>query len=60
MDEAARIRAEAKKCRDLARQAGDPMTAANLRALADDYDAEARRLLADDAPIPSIPTNRPE
>jgi len=59
MDEAARMRAEAKKCRDLARQAGDPMTAANLRALAEDYDAEARRL-ADDAPIPPIPVNRPE
>ena len=59
MDEAARIRAEAKKCRDLARQAGDPMTAANLRALAEDYDAEARRL-ADDAPTPPISINRPE
>ena len=54
MDEAARFRAEAKKCRDLARLAGDPMTAANLRALADDYETEARRL-ADDRGPPASP-----
>ena len=44
MDQAARLRAEARKCREFAAQARDAMTSANLRALAEDYEAEATRL----------------
>ena len=46
MDSAAQFRAEAAKCRSLARVARDSMTAKNLLALAEDYEAEAVRLEA--------------
>jgi hypothetical protein len=55
MNEAARLRAEAGKCREFARQARDAMTKANLHALADDYEAEAAKLDGgrDEAPVPN-------
>ena len=44
MESAAQFRTEAAKCRALAKVARDKLTANNLRALAEDYDAEAERL----------------
>ena len=44
MESAAHFRAEAAKCRSLARYARDRMTVRNLLALAEDYEAQARQL----------------
>ena len=44
MESAAHFRGEAAKCRALARHARDRMTAKNLLVLAEDYEAQARRL----------------
>ena len=53
MESAAHFRAEAAKCRALARYARDRMTARNLLALAEDYEAQARWL--EPAPVAEPP-----
>ena len=56
MESAAQFRAEAAKCRALAKLARDKLTANNLRALAEDYDAEAEQL---EVATPAEPPLRP-
>ncbi len=58
MTGAAQLRAQAAKCRALARRATDRQVAANLLSLAAEYDGEADRL--EPADPPSLPTPRPE
>ena len=58
MESAAHFRAEAARCRDLARHARDEMTARNLLALAEEYDAQAQRL--EDEPEAEPPMPMPE
>ena len=53
MDTAAHFRSEAARCRELARHARDSMTARNLLALAEDYEAQALRL--EPAPVAEPP-----
>jgi hypothetical protein len=56
MKSAADYRAEAAKCRALARHARDAMTANNLLALAEDYETQAALLEAGAGPKPDLPT----
>ena len=56
MKSAAEYRAEAAKCRALAGHARDRMTANNLLALAEDYEAQAAQLAGGDDPKPLMPT----
>ena len=53
MESADHFRAEAAKCRALARYARDRMTVRNLLALAEDYEAQARRL--EPSPVADLP-----
>ena len=55
METAAHFRAEAASCRELARHARDTMTARNLLALAEDYEAQAHRLEPPTAAEPPNP-----
>ena len=57
METAAEFRAEAAKCRALAKYARDSMTERNLLALAEDYDAHAQRLEGE--PEAEAPQPRP-
>lgn len=55
MKNAAECRAEAAKCRALAKHARDRMTANNLLALAQEYESQAAKLDADAGPKPELP-----
>ena len=54
MDDSNKKRELAKQCRDLA-EAADNGTAANLRMLATDYEAEADKIEADQPPLAPDP-----
>jgi hypothetical protein len=56
MESAAELRAQAAKCRALAKQARDRMTVKNLLALAEDYEAQAQTLESSLVPRPTLPT----
>ena len=56
MEKAAEFRAEAAKCRALAKGTRDPVIARNLVELADEYDEEARRLDGQPDAQPPMPT----
>ena len=53
MEDAAAFRAQARKCRALAQGQVDERTRANLLALAEEYEAQARRLEPPDEPPPT-------
>lgn len=57
VEDAAFLRAQAKKCRALARGQVDERTQANLLALAEEYEEQARRL---ETPNEPPPAPRPE
>ena len=56
MKSAAELRAEAAKCRALAKQARDRMTVKNLLALAEEYEAQAQGLESGPVPRPPMPS----
>ena len=56
MESAAEFRAQAAKCRALAKQARDHMTVKNLLALAEEYEAQAKALESGPLPQPPMPT----
>ncbi len=56
MESAAEFRAQAAKCRALAKHARDRMTVKNLLALAEDYEAQAQALESGALPQPPMPT----
>jgi len=56
MESAAEFRAQAAKCRALAKQARDRMTVKNLLALAEDYEAQAEGIEGGPVPRPTLPT----
>ena len=58
MKSAADFRAQAAKCRALAKQARDRMTVNNLLALAEDYEAQAQAL--ESGPDPRSPMPSPD
>ena len=56
MESAAHFRAEAAKCRELAKHARDTMTARNLLALAEEYESRAQGLEDEPEAEPPMPT----
>ena len=56
MESAAEFRAQAAKCRALAKQARDRMTVKNLLALAEDYEAQAQAVESSPISRPPMPT----
>jgi len=55
MRDAASSRDRAAKCRELATQIDDRQMVANLLLIAKEYEAEAQRLDAEQAPVPPNP-----